>query len=302
MTNEATAELEGKAASTAAAGKGNEVGAWRHGHSSNLVGVPPARLNSAAFNDAPQPLHIAGVQEANRTLFTLLSMVDDQQLAAQAFETYMTAMFGLAGDRKQATAENGTARAAAEPRRRYYRASYLRLLRGWAYDSNGPEGAVLKGWVESRFGLVPTFHKEPIRRYSSPQWLRYIEEKMSNRFHSNSIWSQLDLLYEFAQWTVVRQGSGSRRHCRLFRGVNDFDEHQVVERLDKRTVVVRLNNLVSFSADRDVATWFGDMILEAMVPFEKVLFFNTLLPHHPLKGEGEVLVIGGDYKVRATYY
>ena len=32
------------------------------------------------------------------------------------------------------------------------------------------------------------------------------------------------------------------------------------------------------------------------------LFFNELLPRHALKGEGEVLAIGGDYLVKATYH
>ena len=277
-------------------------GAWQRGDSTTLVGVPSARLNSAAFNDAPVPLHIAGVREANQTLFVLLSLAGDPALAASAFEAYMTTMFGVApaSERKPRRTEDG--RDPDEPpERRHYRASYLRLLRGWAYDSNGPEGAVLKGWVESRFGLVPTYHKEPIRRFASPQWVRYVEEKMSSRFHSNAIWSQLDLLYGFAQWVLARRATDTSRHLVLFRGVNDFDEHQIIERLEKRTVVVRLNNLVSFTADRDIAGWFGDIIMETAVPFEKILFFNTLLPHHPLNGEGEVLVIGGDYKVRATY-
>jgi len=276
-------------------------GAWQRGDSTTLVGVPSARLNSAAFNDAPVPLHIAGVREANETLFVLLSLVEDQALASSAFETYMTTMFGIPPAAGRKRDRQGAAGPNEPPERRHYRASYLRLLRGWAYDSNGPEGAVLKGWVESRFGLVPTFHKEPIRRFASPQWIRYVEDKMSSRFHSNAIWSQLDLLYEFAQWILGRRTGEAKRHLVLFRGVNDFDEHQIIERLEKRTVIVRLNNLVSFTADRDVATWFGDIIMEAAVPYEKILFFNTLLPHHPLKGEGEVLVIGGDYKVRATY-
>ncbi|HSO41305.1 MAG TPA: NAD(+)--dinitrogen-reductase ADP-D-ribosyltransferase [Rhodospirillales bacterium] len=276
-------------------------GAWQRGDSTTLVGVPSARLNSAAFNDAPVPLHIAGVREANETLFVLLSLVEDPALAASAFEAYMTAMFGAAPSSERKAGGPDDRGPEGPPAQRHYRASYLRLLRGWAYDSNGREGAVLKGWVESRFGLMPTFHKEPIRRFASPQWARYVEEKMSNRFHSNAIWSQLDLLYEFAQWVLARRAMEGSRHLVLFRGVNDFDEHQIIERLEKRVVIVRLNNLVSFTADRDVATWFGDIIMEAAVPYEKVLFFNTLLPHHPLKGEGEVLVIGGDYKVRATY-
>jgi NAD+---dinitrogen-reductase ADP-D-ribosyltransferase len=59
---------------------------------------------------------------------------------------------------------------------------------------------------------------------------------------------------------------------------------------------------VSFTHDRDIATWFGSYILEAAVPPAKILFYNALLAQHALKGEGEVLVIGGDYQVKATYY
>ncbi len=38
------------------------------------------------------------------------------------------------------------------------------------------------------------------------------------------------------------------------------------------------------------------------VPIVKILFFNALLPRHPLKGEAEFVVIGGDYEATATYY
>ena len=76
----------------------------------------------------------------------------------------------------------------------------------------------------------------------------------------------------------------------------------MVERIDRRHVVLRLNNLVSFTAERDMASWFGDYILEAQVPAAKIFFRNDLLPNHPLKGEGEVLVIGGDYRTTASYF
>ena len=88
----------------------------------------------------------------------------------------------------------------------------------------------------------------------------------------------------------------------LFRGTNSFDEHQIVERIDRRTVIMRINSLASFSSDRDVAGCFGDTIVTAEVPVVKIAFFNTLLPIHPLKGEGEYLVIGGDYQVSASYF
>jgi len=64
--------------------------------------------------------------------------------------------------------------------------------------------------------------------------------------------------------------------------------------------VIRLNNLVSFTASRDIACEFGDYILEVAVPRVKILFFNDLLPLHALRGESEFLVIGGDYHVKVS--
>ncbi|MBF0334298.1 MAG: NAD(+)--dinitrogen-reductase ADP-D-ribosyltransferase [Alphaproteobacteria bacterium] len=270
----------------------DEVDAGR-GHSTNLVGVPTGLLVSAAFNEFPVPLRIAGVREMYSSMFEMLSQAEDPAEAGDVFQDYMCVIFGLDPEQREKTAEG---------KRRRFRSSYLRLIKGWGYDTNSPEGAVLKGWVESRFGLFPTFHKEPIRRFGSPAWIGYIEEKMSSRFHNNAIHTQLDLLYEFCQFALARFHSVGRRHLTLYRGVNDFEEHLLVERIDKRVVVVRVNSLVSFSSDRTIAEQFGDYILEARVPVCKVLFFNQLLPTAPLKGEAEYMVIGGDYRVTTSYY
>lgn len=266
-------------------------GLWRRGDGTNLVGVPSGFIAGADFNAANRPLHIAGVREMNRPLFRMLEQTANETEAGEAFAAYMATMFGL----------SPRPSAPAEGERRRYRTSYLRLLRGWAYDSNSPEGAVLKGWVESRFGLFPTFHREPLRKFTSQAWARYVDDKMGSRFHNNAILSQLDLLYEFAQW-ALRRGMPDRGPMRLFRGVNDFDEHPVIERIDKRQVILRLNNLVSFTSERAIASCFGDCILETDVPLSKILFFKTLLPRHALKSEEEVLAIGGDFMVRATYW
>jgi NAD+--dinitrogen-reductase ADP-D-ribosyltransferase len=125
---------------------------------------------------------------------------------------------------------------------------------------------------------------------------------MSSRFHSNAIQSQLDLLYEFCQWSLAHFHSVGRKHVTLYRGVNNFSEHVLVERTDRTHVVVRLNNLVSFTSERELAESFGDIILEVEAPTVKILFFNSLLPRHALKGEGEFVVIGGDYQAKALYY
>lgn len=262
------------------------------GHSTNLVGVPTDLLASCYFNDHPAPLHISGAREMNKNLFEMLAQSEDLADAGVAFSTYMMAMFAIDPEQQEPPHPGA-------PRR--YRASYLRLLKGWGYDSNRREGAVLKGWVESRFGIFPTFHKQMLQR-SGDAWATYVEEKMASRFHNNAIYTQLDLLYEFCQWALDRFIAPGETHLTLHRGVNDFDEHQIVERIDKRTVIMRLNSLASFSSDRATADCFGDTILTAQVPLPKIAFFNTLLATAPLKGEGEYLVIGGDYKVSATYF
>ncbi|MFY9640834.1 MAG: NAD(+)--dinitrogen-reductase ADP-D-ribosyltransferase [Rhodomicrobium sp.] len=264
------------------------------GHSTNLVGRRTEYLASCAFNDDPAPLQIWGVREMNRSLFEMLEQATDLPEAGEAFACYMMAMFGIDPEQRE---ERGRLPGG----RRRFRSSFLRLLKGWGFDSNGPEAAVLKGWVESRFGIFPTFHKEVIGRISSRAWAIYVEEKMSSRFHNNAIYVQLDLLFEFCQWALARFGFPGQTHLTLYRGINAFDEHQIVERIGKRAAVVRLNNLTSFSSGRNIACCFGDTILTARIPLAKVVFFNGLLPAHPLKGEGEYLVIGGDYRVTADY-
>jgi NAD+--dinitrogen-reductase ADP-D-ribosyltransferase len=261
---------------------------WR-GHSTNLVGIPTGLLASSVFNDYPLPLRIAGARETNPALFEMLTQAADAIEAAEAFEKYLSAAFGI--DAEGTGARNS---------RHRFRSSYRQLLEGWGFDANGPAGAVLKGWVESRFGLLPVFHKAPIRRVGSTTWIAYVEEKMSSRHHNNSINLQLDLLYEFCQWSLThffRPG----RHVTLYRGVNDFAEHEILRCPDRHAAVVRMNSLVSFSAERAVADAFGDIILEARVPTTKILFFRELLPVHPLSGEAEYLVIGGDYQVKLNY-
>ncbi len=265
------------------------------GHSANLVGIPAGLLASAAFNDTPLPLRIRGVHEGHARLFDLLATAGSHAEAATYFQGYMDGTFSLQQSKTDA----------AGTRVWRFRASYLRLLKGWGYDANSREGAVLKGWAESRFGLFPTFHKTALTRFASSAWSRYVEEKMSGRFCNNVIYTQLDLLYEFCQWSLARWFSPERHHVTLYRGVNDFHEDTLLRgqsRPRSGQALVRLNNVVSFTARRSIACEFGDTILEARVPTAKILFFNDLLPRHPLKGEAEYLVIGGDYRVTVSYF
>ena len=259
------------------------------GHTTNLVGVPTGLLASTSFNDFPISLSISGTRESHRSLFERLDKLTDAAEAGRIFQDYMAIVFGL--DHEPEKNE-----------RRRFRASYLRLLKDWGFDSNSAAGAVLKGWVESRFGLFPTFHKAPIRRFNSPAWIHYMEEKMSSRFNNNAIHMQFDILYEFCQSMLVRFHATGKKHMLLYRGTNDLREQQLIQQLDPRNAIVRLNNLVSFTSQREIADEFGDTIIEAEVPVTKVLFFNDLLVGHPLRGEAECLVIGGDYKVKMSYW
>lgn len=266
------------------------------GHGTNRVGIPAQILSTTDFNDRPRTLRIHGTRFTHAALFEGLDAVPDADFAAGLFMRYMEETFGLSPDFSGSDGPDG---------KRRFRASYLRLLKGWMFDSNNAEGAVLKGWVESRFGLLPTYHKEPLLRFASDPWRHYAEQKHSTRFHNNHIHLQLDLLYEYCQWWIRRGWPEApmparAQNIRLYRGVNNFDEHHIVERPDKRTAVLRLNNLCSFTIERDIAGQFGDYILEAQVPVVKIIFFRDILPRYPFRGEGEYLVVGGDYRVSVS--
>ncbi len=257
-------------------------------YGSSMVGVAPALLASVSFNAAPQPLHVAGVHAHHAPLFNALEHTAGADEARALFAHYMREMFALG-------------RPAADDSRRW-RASYLKLLQGWGLDANGPAGAVLKGWAESRFGLLPAFHKAPLGRFPSAAWVAYLQDKGTSRYHNHQILHQLDLLFEFCQWMLARHrllGDGPR--VTLWRGSNRIEEQVVAGSLQARRCTVRLNNVVSFSTTREQAGCFGDWLLRAQVPVCKLLLVPGLLDTRSLQGEAEVLAIGGLYEVEACY-
>ena len=93
-----------------------------------------------------------GVREANRFLFQRLEEILTADERAVFFNDYMSVKFQLHQWEEQSS----------DKARKSIKNSYLRFLRGWGMESNSIEGAVLKGWVESRIGLPPTFHKVKI--------------------------------------------------------------------------------------------------------------------------------------------
>ncbi len=258
----------------------------------NRCNLPAAILGGLTFQRAPTPLAIDGVATLHRPLFDLLDDIENVDERAQRFVGYMASHFSL-----EQPAQAGLT--AHHPRQRA-KATYLRVVRGWAFDADGREAAVLKGWVESRFGLLPRHHGESLREPGSPAWQRYVAMRAAGLYGTNALESQLDLLYAYCQYELARQFP-QRTHLRLYRGVNRLLDHEVIAEGEAKggpgTKVVLLNNVSSFSRSRERAGEFGDTILGVDVPLPKLAFFSALLPGM-LKAEDEHVVIGGLYRVR----
>ncbi len=252
----------------------------------NLCNLPPWVLASLHFNEHPQPLEVQGVRQANRFLFDKLDLIASPDERAEVFNDYMSVKFQLHHWQSH-----------SDIARKSLRNSYLRFLRGWMMDANSVEGAVLKGWVESRMGLPPTFHKVRIPGIHAEEYMTYAMDRTKGSARTNAINSQLDLLYEYCQYELKKVSSADS-FLRLFRGTNDSNDYELIEKIDRREQIVRLNNLVSFTENEERAWEFGDTVWEILAPPAKVFFYGNLLPTSILKGEGEFLIIGGEYRVR----
>jgi NAD+--dinitrogen-reductase ADP-D-ribosyltransferase len=253
----------------------------------NRCNLPPAILGSLTFQRHPSPLRLDGVAELHRALFAALDALPDPAARARRFGDYMAVHFRL-----EHLDEAGLDPAAPRGRGK---ANYQRLLRGWGFDADGRDGAVLKGWVESRFGLLPRFHGVPLRDFSAPGYRRYMEERAAGLCGTNALEAQLDLVYAYCQVELARRYPHSE-WLTLYRGANTLAQHEVLAQGANGSQIVLLNSLNSFSASRERAGEFGDHILCAEVPVAKIFFYSGLLPHL-LGGEDEYMVIGGLYEV-----
>lgn len=253
----------------------------------NRCNLPAVLLGSLSYQRHPVPLALDGVGELHNSLFRWLDSQSDAAERARCFLSHMAATFSLEHP-EEAGFSQGSPRARAK-------ASYLRMLRGWAFDADGMEGAVLKGWVESRFGLLPRYHGGPIRDFSGETYRGYLEQRSRGLYGTNGLEAQLDLLYGFCQYELNRQRPGET-HITLYRGVNRVGDHDLLREAGPGQRIVLLNSLCSFSSDRERAGEFGDYILEARIPRPKLFFYHRLLPGM-LKGEDEFVVIGGVYEV-----
>ncbi len=249
----------------------------------NLINLPSTLFASPAYNLNPIPVHINGVQETNIRLFETLDRFGKEE-APLLFKEHMRAMFGL--DEMLPSLPG---------KKKKYKANYRRLLRGWFFDANRPEGAVMKGWVESRFGIRTQFHKSRIDSINSLEYEDYAMEKFHPRFHNNSIFGQLDCVYEFAQYYLNRFGR-KRNRLRLYRGLNRMgDDNWVIKKNSTKQWIIRNNSLTSYTSEIEYASEFGEIIVAVDIPYSKIFCFTELMPGELPSYENEYIVIGGDY-------
>ncbi len=255
----------------------------------NRVNVPPFGLVSTRFNEKPVELAILGARTAHAGLFRALEGLPTLSERSAYFQGYVTVAFGL-----RASGGGGE-----DSERLIFRRSFLSYLMGWMFDSNSVEGAALKGWVESRFGLVPLFHRVAVASEEEASYRRYRSELARADARAPDLHRQLDLLFEFIQEELRR--AGSAEHVTLYRGVRGLEDHRVLG-FSGRRWSLWLNNLNSFTRNFERAWEFGDRVIEVAAPRQKIVFDGALLPGSPLQGEEEVLVLGGKYDVRVHTY
>ncbi|MDD5249456.1 MAG: NAD(+)--dinitrogen-reductase ADP-D-ribosyltransferase [Rhodocyclaceae bacterium] len=251
----------------------------------NRCNLPAVILGSVTFQRHPTDLLLDGVAELHADLFRRLDRIDAGAERGAAFRDYVAVHFCL-DQLEEAGLTDASQRRA--------KANWMRALRGWSFDADGREGAVLKGWVESRFGLLPRFHGEPLRDFDGPAYRRYQEMRAAGIAGTNALEGQLDLLYAYCQYEF-RRNVPACPTIELFRGINRIGDHEVLPGDGGRQVVL-FNNLASFTGSRERAGEFGDYILSTRVPTAKIFFHCGLLPG-VLKGEDEFLVVGGAYEV-----
>lgn len=247
----------------------------------NRCNLPAVVLGGLTFQENPSPLLLDGIAELHQDLFRRLN---DSPVATwpTVFRDYMTVHFRLEWPEQIGLTDHNRGRV---------KANYSKLIRGWSFDSDSREGAVLKGWVESRFGLMPRYHRAPLRDTSSDVYRLYEEQRAQGLYGTNALEAQLDLVYTFCQLSLAAHYPG-RTHLTLYRGVNRLSEHEVLESGEVGGHVVLLNNLNSFTCSRERAGEFGDYILSVAIPMPKVFFYHQQLPGL-LQGEDEFLVLGG---------
>ncbi|WP_210394709.1 NAD(+)--dinitrogen-reductase ADP-D-ribosyltransferase [Motiliproteus sediminis] len=258
----------------------------------NRCNLPATILGGLTFQQQPVPLQIDGVAHLHADLFRRLDELDSADARVRQFEDYLDVHFRLDDPSAAGFKPGGRGRP---------KATWRRTLRGWFFDTDSREAAVLKSWVESRFGLLPRFHQAPIRDFSGEAYLAYLEARARGLYNTNSLEAQLDLVYSFCQYQLSQQ---QQSHLLLYRGVNRPEQLEQLPGCSPAgdaLPALLLNNLNSFSCSVERASEFGDRVLAIRVPCEKVFCYDALFPGQ-LNGEGEYVVIGGLYQPECWVY
>jgi NAD+--dinitrogen-reductase ADP-D-ribosyltransferase len=164
----------------------------------NRCNLSPWIIGSEEFQAQPLTLEIDGARATDARLFRRLEEIPDPEERSRLFHDYLRVKFGL--DEQTGPGRGKTA------------CSCLHLLRTWGADSNGQAGAVLKGWVESRFGLLATYHRgrladDPAAREA------FRLDRMRGAAKSMGALMQLDLLYTFCQDELRRRRTRAAKPC-----------------------------------------------------------------------------------------
>ena len=257
----------------------------------NRCNLPAEVLGDLSFQSNPKPLLIDGIKPLHNNFFQQLNEEADASVRSQWFKQYMSAHFLLdslddAGYDPEISIDRS-------------RANYLRVLRGWYFDSDSREGAIIKAWVESRFGLIPRYHRGPVRSIEDDNYRFYISQSARGLYNTNALEAQLDLLYSFCQHEL-RCRYAQQKTVLLYRGQNHLQSLELLEGKKLNTdgdpeVILLLNNISSFTSDAERACEFGDTVIRVKVPSAKLLFFSGLMPGI-MSSEQEYAVIGGVYR------
>ena len=124
----------------------------------NHCNLPAVILGSLTFQSHPTTLTIDGVHELHKDLFKTLNAIQHRRKRAEYFMDYMVVHFRMH--------QLDHAGLMADDKHKRKNADYLRMLRGWLFDADSREAAVLKSWVESRFGLLTRHHKGDLKDLS----------------------------------------------------------------------------------------------------------------------------------------
>jgi len=257
----------------------------------NRCNLPAEVLGDLSFQSNPKPLLIDGIDPLHNNFFRHLNEETDANVRSQWFLQYMKAHFLL-----DALDDAGYGPETSVDRSR---ANYLRVLRGWYFDSDSREGAVIKSWVESRFGLISRYHRGPVRSIEDDNYRLYTSQSSRGLYNTNALEAQLDLLYSFCQHELQRRFP-QQKTVLLYRGQNHLQSLELLDREKKNNnnsqeITLLLNNISSFTSDAERAGEFGDTVISVEVPSVKLLFFSGLMPGI-MSSEKEYAVIGGVYR------